>query len=57
VFALGNVQICLRLPPNIHQELEKVRKRKGRLNVQEIIRDAIDEYLEREALKEVTKRG
>jgi len=32
----------------VYQTLEELRKRKGRLSVPEIVREAISEYLERE---------
>ena len=41
-------QITLRVPEDIYQRLIDLTKKKGRLKIQEIIREAINEYIERE---------
>jgi len=44
-------QITLRVPEEVYQKLEVLKKKKGRLKVQEVIREAINEYLEKEENK------
>ena len=45
--------IHLKVDYSVYEQLEKIRKKKGRLSVQEVIREAISEYLEREGIIEV----
>ena len=45
---MGSVPVLVRVEEDTYKVLEELRKRKGRLSVQELIREAISEYLERE---------
>ena len=52
-----SVPIYLRVPRSVYEKLVELKEKKGRLNVQEVIREAISEYLEKEGMKEVVLDG
>jgi metal-responsive CopG/Arc/MetJ family transcriptional regulator len=45
---LGTVQVNVRVEDEVYRLLNELRKRKGKLSVPEIIREAISEYLEKQ---------
>lgn len=45
---MGTVQVNVRVEDEVYRLLNELRKRKGKLSVPEIIREAISEYLEKQ---------
>jgi len=48
--------IHVKVSDEIYEKLESLRKKKGKLSIPEVIRDAISEYIEKE-FKEVLING
>jgi len=42
--------VHVKLPDEIYYKLEQLMRKKGKLSVPEVIRDAISEYLEKEGI-------
>ncbi len=40
--------VHVKLPDDVYDQLERIRRKKGKLSIPEVIRDAISEYLEKE---------
>jgi metal-responsive CopG/Arc/MetJ family transcriptional regulator len=43
--------VHVKLPDDVYDQLERIRRKKGKLSVPEVIRDAISEYIEKELSK------
>ena len=40
--------ILVRVPVELFEKLEKIRKKKGKLSIPEVVRDAISDYINKE---------
>ena len=44
--------ILVRVPDEVYRQLDEIRKKKGKLSVPEVVRDAISDYLSKELFLE-----